>query len=132
MKESEKWLDHYMYLSGVLPGPGEIYVTSLSVSGQGIIRLSVQAKSGEILARLDKQLRAAGYEVKPQAITPGVDRNGYDFRSSVELVIPPKMKIDVSKVKPAARPADDASLDPTRPTAGVRRNVNVASSGGAR
>jgi len=132
MKESEKWLDHYMYLSGVLPGPGEIYVTSLSVSGQGIIRLSVQAKSGEILARLDKQLRAAGYDVKPQAITPGVDRNGYDFRSSVELVIPPKMKIDVSKVKPAARPADDASLDATRPTAGIRRNVNVASTGGSR
>jgi type IV pilus assembly protein PilM len=132
LKEGEKWLDHYMYLSGVLPGPDEIYVTSLSVSGQGIIRLSVQAKSGEILARLDKQLRAAGYEVKPQAITPGIDKNGYDFRSSVELVIPPKMKIDVSKVKPAARPADDASLDATRPTAGMRRNVNVAGTGGAR
>jgi type IV pilus assembly protein PilM len=132
LKEGEKWLDHYMYLSGVLPGPDEIYVTSLSVSGQGIIRLSVQAKSGEILARLDKQLRAAGYEVKPQAITPGVDKNGYDFRSSVELVIPPRMKIDVSKIKPAARPADDASLDATRPTAGMRRNVNVAATGGVR
>jgi Tfp pilus assembly PilM family ATPase len=132
LRESEKWLDHYMYLSGVLPGPDEIYVTSLSVSGQGIIRLSVQAKSGEILARLDKQLRAAGYEVKPQAITPGIDRNGYDFRSSVELVIPPKMKIDVRKVKPAARPGDDASLDPTRPTARLRRDVNVAITGGVR
>jgi hypothetical protein len=131
IKEGDNWLDHYIYLSGVLPGPEEIYVTSLSVSGQGTIRLAVQAKSGEILARLDKQLRAAGYEVKPQAITPGSDKFGYDFRSSVELIIPAKMKIDISKVKPPGRPADDASLDGAKPTARVRRgNADVLIAGG--
>jgi len=132
VKEGDNWLDHYIYLSGVLPGPEEIYVTSLSVSGGGTIRLAVQAKSGEILARLDKQLRAAGYEVKPQAITPGSDKHGYDFRSSVELIIPAKMKIDVSKSKPPGRPADDASLDGVKPTARVRRgnsDVFVAGAG---
>ena len=131
IKEGDNWLDHYIYLSGLLPGPEEIYVTSLSVSGQGTIRLAVQAKSGEILARLDKQLRAAGYEVKPQAITPGSDKHGYDFRSSVELIIPAKMKVDVSKVKPPGRPADDASLDGAKPTARVRRgNSDVLVAGG--
>jgi Tfp pilus assembly PilM family ATPase len=131
IKEGDNWLDHYIYLSGVLPGPEEIYITSLSVSGQGTIRLAVQAKSGEILARLDKQLRAAGYEVKPQAITPGTDKHGYDFRSSVELLIPAKMKIDISKVKPPGRPADDASLDGAKPTARLRRdNPNVLVAGG--
>jgi hypothetical protein len=30
----------------------------------------------------------------------------------VELLPPEKMKIDLSKVKTPARPADDASLDP--------------------
>ena len=64
------------------------------------------------MAPLDKQLRAAGYDVKPLAITPGADRHGYEFRSSVELLAPDKMKIDLSKVKTPARPADDASLDP--------------------
>jgi Tfp pilus assembly PilM family ATPase len=131
VKEGNNWLDHYIYLSGMLPGPEEIYVTSLSVSGQGTIRLSVQAKSGEILARLDKQLRAAGYEVKPQAITPGNDKFGYDFRSSVELLIPAKMKIDISKVKPPGRPADDASLEGAKPTARIRReNAGVLIAGG--
>jgi type IV pilus assembly protein PilM len=131
VREGDNWLDHYIYLSGVLPGPEEIYVTSLSVSGGGTIRLAVQAKSGEILARLDKQLRAAGYEVKPQAITPGSDKHGYDFRSSVELIIPAKMKIDVSKAKPPGRPADDASLDGAKPTARVRRgNSDVLVAGG--
>jgi hypothetical protein len=61
---------------------------------------------------LDKQLRAAGYDVKPLAITPGADRNGYEFRSNVELTAPVKMKLDIAKVKAPARPADDASLDP--------------------
>jgi len=106
------WLEHYAYLSAILPPSEEVYLTSLSVSGTGVIHLSVQARSGEVLAKLDKQLRAAGYDVKPVAITPGADRHGYEFRSSVELVIPAKMTIDLSKVKSPARPADDVSLDP--------------------
>jgi Tfp pilus assembly PilM family ATPase len=106
------WLEHYAYLSAILPPSEEIYITSLSVSGTGVIHLSVQARSGEVLAKLDKQLRAAGYDVKPVAITPGADRHGYEFRSSVELLIPAKMTIDLSKVKTPARLADDVSLDP--------------------
>lgn len=106
------WLEHYAYLSAVLPASEEVYITSLAVSGNGLIRLSVQARSGETLAKLDKQLRAAGYDVKPLAITPGADRHGYEFRSTVELIIPPKQVIDLSKVKAPARPADDISLEP--------------------
>lgn len=106
------WLDHYAYLSAVLPASEDIYLTSLAASGPSTLRLSVQARGGEILSRLDKQLRAAGYEVKPLAINPGADRYGYDFRSTVELVIPEKMKFELAKVKPPARPADDASLEP--------------------
>jgi hypothetical protein len=106
------WLDHYAYLSAVLPPSEEVYITSLQITAQGTIRLAVQARSGEVLAKLDKQLRAAGYDVKPLAITPGADRNGYEFRSNVELTAPIRMKPDIAKVKPPARPADDASLDP--------------------
>ena len=112
VKGSRNWLEHYSCLSAILPAAEEVYITSLSINAQGVIRLSVQARSGEILARLDKQLRDAGYLVKPLAITPGADRFGYEFRSSVELLVPDKVKIDLSKLKPPARPADDASLDP--------------------
>ncbi len=111
---SHNWLEHYAFLTAVLPPSEEIYITSLSISGSGAIRLSVQARSGQILAKLDKQLRAAGYDVKPLAITPGEDKNGYDFRSTVEIEVPPKMTIDLTKVRPPARPADDASLDGAR------------------
>jgi Tfp pilus assembly PilM family ATPase len=121
--ESANWLQHYTYLSAILPPTEDVYITSFVVSAQGAgpgssgrhaIHLSVQARSGETLSKLDKQLRAAGYDVKPLAITPGADRYGYGFRSSVELIVPDKMKIDLSKVKAPARPGDDASLDSPR------------------
>lgn len=109
----QNWMDHYAYLSAMLPASEEVYITSFAVGGNGTIRLGVQATSGETLAKLDKQMRAAGYDVKPLAITPGADRFGYEFRSTVELIAPAKMKIDLSKVKlPPARPGDDVSLDP--------------------
>jgi Tfp pilus assembly PilM family ATPase len=117
-KEGRNWLEHLAYLSSVLPGSEDLYLTALSVSGQGNIHLSVQARSGEILANLDRQLRAAGYDVKPLAITPGNEKFGYNFRSTVELIIPAKMKIDLSKVQPPARPADDASLEGKSRTGG--------------
>jgi Tfp pilus assembly PilM family ATPase len=112
VKGGRDWLEHYAYLTSVLPPSEEIYLTSLSVSGQGSIRLAVQARSGETLARLEKELRAAGYEVKPLAITPGPNRFGYEFRSTVELLAPAKLKIDRRKLAAAPRPADDVSLEP--------------------
>ena len=115
MNEGHNWLDHYAYLSSILPPSEEIYITSLSVGGQGTIRFAVQARNGETLAKLDKQLRAAGYNVKPLAITPTADRHGYEFRSSVELTLTETMKIDLAKVNAPARPSDDASLDPPQP-----------------
>lgn len=128
LAESANWLQHYAYLSAILPPSEELYITEFTVippvagargGGQGAIKLYVQARSGETLSRLDKQLRAAGYDVKPLAITPGADRYGYGFRSSVELIVPDKMKIDLSKVKAPARPGDDASLDAPRRRGGA-------------
>lgn len=115
---SRNWLGFYAHLSAVLPASEDIYLSSLSLIGNGTIRLIVQARSGEILARLDKQLRAAGYEIKPIAVTPGANRLGYEFRSTVELTAPDKLKPDLSKVRPPPRPADDASLDPALYKAG--------------
>lgn len=106
------WLDFYSHLTTVMPSSEDVYLTSLAVSGSSSIRLSVQARGGEVLSRLEKQLRAAGYEVKPMAIQPGSDRFGYDFRTTVELIVPDQLKLDWNKQKPPPRLADDASLEP--------------------
>jgi Tfp pilus assembly PilM family ATPase len=114
LAEDQNWLDHLAYLSDVLPGADEIFVTAFTVSPQHLIRFSVQARTGELLAELDKKLRAAGYEVRPLSITPANDKNGYNFRTTVELSIPKKLKPDIAKIKPPARPADDVSLKAAR------------------
>ena len=111
-KLEPNWLEHYAYLSAVLPPSEDLYITSFGVSGQGVIHMAVQARSGEVLAKLDKQLRSAGYDVKPLAITPGADRHGYEFRSTVDLLVTEKLRIDLSKIKAPVRPSDDGSLDP--------------------
>ena len=105
--ECSNWLDHLAYLSAVLPAADQVYVSAINTTPQHVIRLSVQAKTGELLAELDKKLRAAGYEVKPLSITPASDKYGYNFRTTVELNVPKKMKPDLTKQKAPARPADD-------------------------
>ncbi|MEY4689977.1 MAG: hypothetical protein RIT19_302 [Verrucomicrobiota bacterium] len=112
--EERDWLDHYAHLSAILPRSEEIYLTSIAFGPNRAIRLGVQARNGEILAKVDRQLRAAGYDVKPLAVTPGADRNGYNFRTTVELTVPPKLQFDLAKLTPPPRPADDVSLDPPK------------------
>ncbi|MGB0580550.1 MAG: pilus assembly protein PilM [Limisphaerales bacterium] len=105
------WLDHFAHVSAALPRSEEVYVTSFTVGRGGTIRLGVQAKSGEIISRLDRQLRTAGYDVKPIAINPASDRYGYNFRSAVELRLTAKTVPNLSTNLPPARPADDGSLE---------------------
>ncbi len=114
MADDQNWLDHLAYLSAILPGADELFVTAFTTSPQHLLRFSVQARTGELLAELDKKLRAAGYEVRPLSITPANDKNGYNFRTTVELSIPKKMKPDLTKAKPPARPGDDISLKAPR------------------
>ena len=105
--DSQNWLDHLAYLSAILPPADQVYVSAVNTTPQHMIRLSVQARTGEILAELDKKLRAAGYEVKPLSITPASDKHGYNFRTTVELSVPKKMKPDLTKQKVPPRPPDD-------------------------
>lgn len=106
--QEQNWLDHLAYISSILPGANEVYVSALTTTSQHVIRMAVQARSGEILSELDKKLRAAGYEVKPLSITPSNDKYGYHFRTTVEVLIPRGMKPEIQDLKPPARPADDS------------------------
>jgi Tfp pilus assembly PilM family ATPase len=110
--DKREWLDHYAFLSTLLPDCSEVYVTSISSGPGGVLHLSVQARSGEVLAQVDKRLRDAGYRLRPLAVTPSSDKYGYSFQSSLELTIPPKMKLDLVSAKAPERPGDDVSMGP--------------------
>jgi hypothetical protein len=127
--DKREWLDHYAYLSTLLPDCSEVYVTSISSGPGGTLHLSVQARSGDVLARLDKRLRDAGYRLRPLAVTPSSDKYGYSFQSSLELTLPAKMKVDLTQAKAPDRPGDDVSMNP--PRAGAAAASSASRSGGA-
>lgn len=110
MEEGQSWMAHLGLLSGTLPGAEDLYLTSFTTTPQGLIRMSVQARSSDLLVDLDKRLRAAGYDVKPLSITPGNDKHGYPFRTTVELAVPRSMKIDLKEVNVPVRPEDDTPV----------------------
>ena len=108
----QPWLDHLGYLSAILPGSEDLYVTQVATGTTGAVRMGVQARDTQTLNRIDQRLREAGYALRPMAVTPGGDRYGYPFRATVELSPGPEFNgVDLSAHQPPARPADDASLD---------------------
>jgi Tfp pilus assembly PilM family ATPase len=118
MADKREWLDYYAYLNALLPGCSDVYVTSISAGARGVLHVSIQARSGETLAQIDKRLREAGCELKPLAVTPCSDRYGYSFQSVLDLTLPAKLKIDLAALKAPERPADDGSLDAPRTRSG--------------
>ncbi len=126
LAEDRRWLDHLAFLSSLLPSSEHLYVTSLGTGARGAIHLSVKARGGEIITRLDTRLRQAGYDVKPPAVTPSSDRYGYGFQANFELEIPRKMKIELAKLQYPARLEDDASLDGRKPPRGGAKPAPVS------
>jgi Tfp pilus assembly PilM family ATPase len=109
VNEEISWLDYLAHLSTNLPPREEVYLNSISTSARDTVRLSVQARSGEVLAKLDRQLRAAGYDVKPLAINPAPDRYGYGFKSNVEAALPKNLAPAPQGEKEAASPGKPSS-----------------------
>lgn len=112
-QRSKPWIDHLAYLSAILPGSEEAYITGFAASPSGAMRLDMHAKETRVLLGLDDQLRQAGYQVRPMAVNPGRNQHGYPFQARVELLPrPDQPAIDLTAHQPPARPEDDASLDP--------------------
>ena len=62
------WLDHWAYLSSLLPDATEAYVTSLKTYQDGSISFTVKAASKEVLTQLTRRIAAAGYSFTRTAI----------------------------------------------------------------
>ena len=98
------WLDHLALLSSLLPPSDELYVTSISTGGRNTLTLTAKVRRGEIVDRLSATLRAAGYDVKPPAISPAGDRFGYPFQANLEIAVPVKLTNDLDHLEVESRP----------------------------
>lgn len=110
MDQRHDWLSHWTQLSKALPPQDEVYVTNITTNARGLIRLGLQSRNQETLAELDRKLRDLGYNARPMAVTPGNDRFGYPFSSTVELGLPGLMDIDLDE-KPVNGAMEPVSTD---------------------
>ena len=98
------WLDHLALLSSLLPPSEELYLTSIATGGRNTLTLAAKVRRGEIVDRLSATLRAAGYDVKPPAISPAGDRFGYPFQANLEITVPAKLTNDLDHLEVESRP----------------------------
>jgi len=100
--QERNWLDHWAKLSCLLPPPGDIYITRFSASSKASgasISLPVRARNAEAIAELGKRLAEGGYKFKPGTVSVKADRPEYPYSTTIEVMIPPKMKVDVASLK---------------------------------
>jgi Tfp pilus assembly PilM family ATPase len=110
-QERGEWLDHWAYLSLVLPEKKDIYVSEVRTGAKGRAWVSLRARSGELLSTLEGKLRAAGYELSPLAVTPSKDPFGYDFKTTVEMFVDDDARVETGPGKTMSlREAVDTAL----------------------
>lgn len=109
--QGHNWLDHWAYISSLLPSARDIYLTKLSTGQDGAINFTVKATSSEVITELNKKLAQAGYTYKPSQIKSGTDKYGYIYSTTVRALADKNVNIDLANIKPALRPADDSTLE---------------------
>ncbi len=111
------WLDHLAFLSQILPPSRDLYLISLATSPRNTVALSARVRSGEIVDQLSTRLRAAGYSLKPPAITPVSDRFGFRFQVNLEIDVPRNFTntLDLELVENRSAPSPFSSYTPASP-----------------
>ncbi|HUU60285.1 MAG TPA: pilus assembly protein PilM [Phycisphaerae bacterium] len=102
------WLDHWAYLSALLPSAEEAFINrSPGFKGNaGTIKLAVRSKTSEAITKLVERLRKAGYEPATSRFITTQD-DAYVYSVDLKLTFDPKMSIDLSAAEPIPRPPDD-------------------------
>lgn len=107
--QGRRWLDHWANISGLLPSAKDVYLAKLSTSEDGTIGFTVQATSSQAITELNRKLEEAGYQLKPGRTKSGTDSFGYVYSTTVQVKADPDTTVDLAKVQPEPRPADDST-----------------------
>jgi Tfp pilus assembly PilM family ATPase len=120
------WLDHWAYLSGLLPGATDVYIAALKTTSDGSITLTVKSRTPESIAALGKRLDNSGYDFKPGPVTAAEDPFGYGFTSDARLGVKGSLKLDLASIKPEPRPENDMTPDEAAASQPSRKRPNNA------
>jgi len=130
LNEGRNWLDQWAALSAIFPSCQEVYVTSLKTAGEGSVTLSLKARNNNAIDDLGKRLAEAGYGFKPGQVTTTSDPFGYDYATSVQVIVEPDMTLALADLKAVPRPDDDVSAEQFDGGASGRLYAGRSSGGG--
>lgn len=108
--QQRDWLAHWAKLSCLFPGAPDAYVSGLKTAADGSMSFQVKARDSKIITDIGISLAEAGYKFQPGGLTSSPNPHGYPYSAEIRVFIDPDMEIDLSEVKPVARPADDDSI----------------------
>ena len=115
--QRRNYLGHWAQLSCLFPECETTYVTSLKADS-GAMTFTVRATDTEVMADLDKRLVDAAYDSKPSTIMSRPDPFGYQYGTTLKVIIGPDVTVDLTAVEPVPRPADDVAGTTTAPPGG--------------
>jgi len=109
LNEPTDWLAHLAHLTATLPGAQEMYVASgFQTRADGVVELTLRARSQDVLQEVGERLREAGYVYDPESVPSGDDDWGYPAVVKAEIRPTPRVKLEAAG-EPPARPVDDES-----------------------
>ena len=111
LNEGRNWLDQWAYLSATFPSCRDVYVTSLKAAGEGSVSLAVKARNNGAIDDLGLRLAKAGYGFKPGQVTTASDPYGYDYATSVQVLVEADMALALADLASVPRPDDDVSAE---------------------
>lgn len=120
--EQQDWLDHWAYISSLLPSASEVIVSSLSTTANGDISFNVKAKQRSAITQLTTSLRKAGYQIKLGTEAAVKDDLNYIYATTVRLSPTDDVVIKVSTLESPGRPADDVYQGPGSGSGSSRSN----------
>lgn len=95
-QQDRDWLANWAYLSALLPGADQAYVTSFRANSDGSVSLSIKARRVDVITAIAERLDKAGYTYKAGSVSPMRDRFGYPISTPLRIEIAPHQAIDLA------------------------------------
>lgn len=127
-EDHQDWLDHWAYISSLLPSAKNVLISSLNTTANGDISFNVKAKQRSDITQLTTSLRKAGYQIKLGTESAVKDNLNYIYATTVRLTPTDDVIIKVSTLDNPGRPEDDVYQGPESSTSRSNRPSNESRS----
>lgn len=110
-----QWLDHWAYLTSVLPSAKDAYINNFKTTPEGMMTFNVKAQRSDVFTELGKKLTdMRGYTLVPRRESENTAdpfKLGYVCDTTMQVRVDPKVKVELAGLRPVPRDPDDVSAE---------------------